>query len=129
MLAHLQMKGHKEDICSEDQLVVTTLQICTRQTEVDTCDRYILISTFLVQNQMCSQQHGSQMSSASPLSVEILRNPGWKRHSDSPLEVHTSQESQTRRGFCYALSNNRCEESCMPPLLVPKAPHSSTSPT
>lgn len=47
--AHLQMKGHKEDICNEEQQVVTTLQFCTHQTEVDTCDRYILISTCLVQ--------------------------------------------------------------------------------
>lgn len=75
---HIADERSPRDICNEEQQVVTTLQICTCQTEVDTCDRYILISTCLVQNQTCSQQHGSQMSSASPLSMATVRNPGWK---------------------------------------------------
>lgn len=86
------------DICNEDQLVVTTLQICTRQTEVDTCDRYILISTFLVQNQTCSEQHGSQMSSASPLSMETLRNPGWKGTWIHLLKCTPHRRAKLREG-------------------------------
>lgn len=71
------MKGHKEDICNEEQQVTTSLQICTCQREADTCDRYILLSTCLVQNPMCSQQHGGQGSKAS-LSA-------W-RHSEALME-------------------------------------------
>lgn len=68
--AHL----HMEEICNEEQQVPTSLQICTCQIEVDTCDRYILISTCLVQNQMCSQQHGSQGSGVLAFSMEVLRD-------------------------------------------------------
>lgn len=72
------MKGHQEDICNEEQQVPTSLQICTCQIKVDTYDRYILISTCLVQNQMCSQQHGSQGSRVLAFSMASLRDAWWK---------------------------------------------------
>lgn len=67
------MKGHREDTRTAEQQVTTGLQICTCQVEVDTCDSYILLSTCLGQNQMCSQQPGSQGSKASSFSMETLR--------------------------------------------------------
>ena len=71
--AHRHMKGHREGTCNEEQQVTTGLQICTCQVEVDTCDSYILLSTCLGQNQICSQQPGSQGSKASAFSMETLR--------------------------------------------------------
>lgn len=95
---HIADERSPRDTCNEEQQVVTTPKICTCQTEVDTCDRYILISTCLVQNQTCSQQHGSQMSSASPLSMATARNPGWKRHLDLPLKCTPCRRARPGEG-------------------------------
>lgn len=67
------MKGHREDTYNAEQQVTTGLQICTCQVEVDNCDSSILLPTCLGQNQMCSQQPGSQGSKTSAFSMETLR--------------------------------------------------------
>lgn len=111
------MKGHKEDICNEEQQVTTSLQICTCQREADTCDRYILLSTCLVQNPMCSQQHGGQGSKAS-LSAWRHSEALMESPLESPFQVCTTQESQTSRRLLQALSENRLEKSCMVTLDI-----------
>ena len=106
MPAHLQRKGHKEDICNEGTASCDHCQICTCQTEVDTCDGYILVSTCL-----CRVRRAQRSRAAK---CQVPHFSAW-RHSETqagrgarvqPLQGRSMPERQTRRAFCRALSDN-----------------------
>lgn len=106
MPAHLQRKGHKEDICNEGTAS------CDHSPDLYLSEVH---SGFHVpvQSQTCSQPHGNQMSSAAPLSMETLSNPGWQRSlgSTSPRVHHAGKPDQER--VLLSPVRQQLQESCM----------------
>lgn len=87
--------------------------------------------TFWFPHALCKIRYAHSSMAAK---CQVLHFSAWRQSETLAgkalgftFEVHTVQESRPRRGSCQAVSNSRCEESCMLPLLVPSAPHSSTS--